>query len=1038
MYSETKMHESINSYLQEISAKYNSGHAVEHAYRPALQRLIESFNDIEAVNDPARSEHGAPDFIFLKQSNPKIIKGYAEAKDIGKNLDKVEVDEQMQRYAGYTNLFLTDYLEFRFMKNGEKYQTVKLGELNRKKLQLYPENGERLTRELHDFFSLAPERITSGERLATIMGAKARRIRDNVREYLKGDVNTASDLLKIFQLMRQMLVHDLSKDKFSDMYAQTLVYGLFVARYGDTSPDTFTRAEARDLVPKSNPFLREFFDHIAGTGFDARLAKIVDELCDIFQVSDVMDIVHKHLRIQDITVAEKDPIIHFYEDFLKAYDPVERKRMGAYYTPIPVVKFIVRSIDKILKEDFEVIDGLASNEMIKYQVDVGQDMRDDRRRKLTTMQTLTVPRVQILDPAVGTATFLNEVIKYVHGGFDGQEGRWPAYARDNLVKRLYGFELMMAPYTIAHLKLGMTLKELGVEDLPTRLNVFLTNTLEEGVPVQPDLFSFGLAEAVSEESRLAAEVKTEKPVMVVVGNPPYSSVSSNETDFANELVKKYKVEPGGQVKLQERKHWLNDDYVKFIAFAEQMVAKNGSGVVAMITNNGYLDNASFRGMRWHLAKMFDKIYVLDLHGNPKKREVSPDGGKDENVFDIMQGVGILIAVKNGKKLTEFATVFHSDLYGKRPYKFGELNRDDVRWTEINLNRRNFYFVPRGIEGADEYNAGVGLEKLFIKTSSGIVTMGDKFIVAPEVETVASRVQSLIAGEYDELKMNSQFGLGKNYAKFALQGGPGMAFDESKLAKINYRPFDCQWTYFDNRVLWRWRENVMRNFLRGPNVGLSFERSGDFSKGAVLVNESLIAHGYSFSNTASIVYTAPLYIYHDDGARTENFDPNVLATLTRNLSVEFSAQDILDYIYGVLHSPTYREVNREHLREGFPKVPTISGDAEFLRLVALGAELRQLHLMRSTNSQTLVTTYPQSGNNIVDKYSFSNGRIYINDTQYFGNVPEGAWSFYIGGYQPAQKWLKDRKGLKLSDGDLIHYQRIIKVVVETQRIMDEIG
>ncbi|TWP21564.1 SAM-dependent DNA methyltransferase, partial [TM7 phylum sp. oral taxon 346] len=336
----------IHDYLAEIKRQFHSGHAIEHAYRPALQRLMETFDDVVAVNDPKHSEHGAPDFVFLKQSNNSIIRGYAEAKDITVNLDKTEKTNQMERYAGYTNLVLTDYLEFRFYKNGEKYETVSLGCVKQGKLHLQPENGERLLRELQAFLDLPPESIKSGRRLAQIMGGKARRIRDNVEIYLKSEYVEAHELEKIYEMMKRLLVHDLDETKFADMYAQTLVYGLFVARYGDDTPENFTRSEARDLVPASNPFLRHFFDHIAGTGFDKRLAKIVDELCEIFSVSDVRNIVHRHLRIADNNACDtKDPIIHFYEDFLQSYDSLERKKMGAYYTPTPVVRFIVRQID---------------------------------------------------------------------------------------------------------------------------------------------------------------------------------------------------------------------------------------------------------------------------------------------------------------------------------------------------------------------------------------------------------------------------------------------------------------------------------------------------------------------------------------------------------------------------------------------------------------------------------------------------------------------------------------------------------------------
>ncbi len=1055
----------VLQYLDEIREQFESGHAIEHAYRPALKSLLSRFDDTVAVNDPKHSEHGAPDFVFLKKSNNKIIRGYAEAKDIIVSLDKTEKSEQMKRYAGYANLFLTNYLEFRFFRNGEKYETISLGQIKNNQLHLTLENGERLSRELEAFLDQTPETIRSGKRLAQIMGGKARRIRDNVAVYLEQGGERDQELGRIYEMMKQMLVHDLSKQQFADMYAQTLVYGLFVARYGDTTPESFNRSEARDLVPVSNPFLRHFFDHIVGPNFDTRLGYIVDELCEVFSVSDVQALVHKHLRIADETIDAKDPIIHFYEDFLQEYDPAERKRMGAYYTPIPVVKYIVRQVDKILKEDFGIAKGLASSDTVDYQVDIGQDLRHDRRLKKNTVQTLTVPKIQILDPAVGTATFLNETIKFVHQSFKGQEGRWESYVNDNLLKRLHGFELMMAPYTIAHLKLGMTLAETGATELRERLGVYLTNTLEEGVPQQPDLFSFGLAEAVSEESRLAAEIKSEKPVMVVMGNPPYSGVSSNETKYANALIDKYKVEPGGQQKLQERKHWLNDDYVKFIAFAEDMIAKNGTGIVSMITNNGYLDNPTFRGMRWHLAKTFDKVYVLDLHGNAKKKETAPDGSKDQNVFDIMQGVGIILAVKTGKKLDgELAKVYHADSYGTRQAKFDELV-GEIEFAEVQYDTKSVYFVPNDTKGQTEYLKGVAIDKLFPVNTTGIVTARDKVVVDSSKEALIKRIERFADHQYNDDETRKWLFPNKKDGKYLAGDTRGWKLSDARkniarnnhldfVEKIAYRPFDSQYIYYSPDMVDWGRENVMRHFIDHDNIGLVTTRFQKENPGG-FISDSIIAHKVFNSYDSNSIF--PLYLYHPDGSRTANFAPTELSALTRQLTSEPSPEDVLDYIYAVLHSPSYRAKYKEFLKIYFPRVP-VPTQAEFDRLVPLGRSLRQLHLMKSPLIDDFVTTYPVAGSGVVEKPCFVpdttssvdatsggsdaissvSGRVYINDTQYFGSVPQLAWEFYIGGYQPAQKWLKDRNGYKLTNSDLDHYQRIVRILLETDRIMKQIG
>jgi predicted helicase len=1046
--NESQVLANIQKYIEEITQQFISGQAREHAYRPALERLMSGIEDVRAVNDPARSENGNPDFVFLKASNIDIILGYAEAKDITVSVDKTLKTEQLRRYAGYEKLFLTNYLEFVFLRNGEEYERIKIGEIVNNAVIADPTQYNRLLHELQAFIDLPPEQIKSGKKLSIIMGGKARRIRDNVNQYLQleGQEKNA-ELEKIYSLMKESLVHDLTKEAFADMYAQTLVYGLFAARYNDDTPDDFSRREAVENVPKSNPFLRKFFDHIAGVDFDPRLSHIVDELCDVFKVSDVNILVHKHLRLFELG-DEKDPIIHFYEDFLKEYDPAERKRMGAYYTPMPVVQYIVRQVDRILKEDFGITKGLTDTSKVQHSIDHGQELqiRDQKTGRLTktSIEIKELHRVQVLDPAVGTATFLNETIKHIRKDFDGQEGMWPSYVNEHLLPRLHGFELMMAPYTVAHLKLGITLQETGVKDISQRLGVYLTNSLEEGIPLQQDLFSaFGLASAVTAESEKASEIKHERPIMVVMGNPPYSGHSSNNTPYANSLVSKYKTEPGGTQKLQERNpKWLNDDYVKFMAFAEDMIAKNREGIVAMITNNGYLDNPTFRGMRWHLAKTFDKIYVLDLHGNSKKKETALDGGKDENIFDIQQGVSIMLALKTANKQTDIAQIYHADIYGLRRIKFENLANDRAEYKQIQLDPKYYWFKDKNIDGKADYEKGIQLNELIEISSPGIVTGCDSVLIGNNEKELTEQLLNLETNEDDiKNRFNS------------------LVLDTNKLKSITYRPFDNKYIYLDSKYLARSRDKVMRNFSR-QNIGLSYSRGIDVRANLVYVVDT-IAEGHVASGLS---YIAPLWVYHNDGTKTPNYNTAALRYLLSEMgqhtyTAERSdlakhpgnfwiiAEDVFDYIYGVLHSPAYREKYKEFLKIDFPRIPKPQSPEEFAHYFVLGRELRDLHLMRHPDLSNIDTTYSIAGNNEVEKVVFApgstisgnspTGSVCINELQYFGNVPEIAWNFYIGGYQPAQKWLKDRKGRKLSSDDIQHYQKIIKILTETNRIMQEI-
>jgi predicted helicase len=705
-----------------------------------------------------------------------------------------------------------------------------------------------------------------------------------------------------------------------------------------------------------------------------------------------------------------------------------KRKWGAYYTPIPVVRYMVRAVDEILKKEFGLSKGLSDTSTITRVV-----------KKHGSKVKETLHRVQILDPAVGTATFLNELVKYIfENNFKGQEGRWTKYVDDDLIPRLYGFELMMAPYTIAHLKLGMTLKELGYnKDFEKRLGIYLTNTLEEGVKRQLDLLTFGLQEAISKESQAAAEIKHDKPIMVIIGNPPYSGVSSNETEYANSLIQKYKVEPGGKQKLQERKHWLNDDYVKFIAFAEDMIEKNGDGVVAMITNHGYIDNPTFRGMRWHLKKTFNKIYILDLHGNSKRKEVSPDGSPDENVFSIQQGVAIILAIKS-KQDNKIADVFHCDLFGKQKEKFSYLSKTDIfnsNWSDVKKDLDTFSNYD--LRGEIEYMDGFKITDLFHTYSSGIVTMGDNFILSENKNQLEERLRSFLGSNINESELKNTYKLGKNYAKWAIENKSRIILDNNKIVPILYRPFDIKYTYFDNRLVWRHRKETMQHMYQKDNLGLVSARGTKNQNPDHFFISNLITET-KLGESSTQSYLFPIYLFDNNGYKYPNFDQDIFNKIRDHINdSEIKAENVLDYIYAVLYSPNYRKKYKHFLKRDFPRVPYPKDEKIFWQLVKQGNKLRELHLMTDLELEKPITTYSVSGNDTVEKIEYKNEKVFINNEQYFGNVPEVAWSFYIGGYQPAQKWLKDRKNRTLSNEDIEHYQKIIKVLTRTDEIMKEI-
>ncbi len=1025
------MKELFSEYINAISGKFSREQTSEMGYRKEFETLLEGVFDslgVKEIDHDAKAKKGnKPDFAVLKNSIPIV---YLEVKDIGVSLDKIEKSEQMTRYFGYSNLVLSDYVEFRFYRNGIKYEdSIKIGEVNLKNRSItaLPDNFEHLRKTLLDFATSHREPIKSGEHLAKIMGGKGQRIRDNIKQFLNQDHGSNEELEKVYESIQKLLVHDLEVETFADMYAQTLVYGLFVARYYDESAENFSRQEARDLIPASNPFLQGFFDHIAGPKFDKRLSFIVDELCEIFRHADVKLLMEQYFK-EDLWGKKHvgpDPVIHFYEDFLKEYDQELRKKMGAYYTPMPVVDFIVKSVDQIIQKDFGLSKGLADTEKLPNGLH----------------------RVQILDPATGTGTFLGEVIKNIYSKFTDQKGRWASYVHHDLLPRLHGFELMMAPYTIAHLKISLELQKTGFKYFnetksgKARLGIYLTNSLEEGFTNDGTLFSFGLAESIAEESKAATEIKNNKPIMVVLGNPPYSAVSSNK--MADYLVEKYKVEPSGNIRLKERKNWLNDDYVKFISFAENLVSKNSEGVLAYITNNGFIDNPTFRGMRWHLLKTFDDIYIIDLHGNAKKKEKSPDGGRDENVFNIMQGVSINIFVKKNKDKKDFGSVYHVDLYGKREDKFDFLDKNNLRsinWEKIETTLPNLFFAAKGnIKDREEYEHGFLIashtgdsDGLFLKNSCGVVTMGDSFIVDENKDILMKRVSDFLNNNISEIDLKTKYELGKNYAKWVVENKKNIKTDDNKVIKYSYRPFDDRFTIFDKNLIWRIREDVMKD-VPVNDFSMVFEKlSSNYQPVGIYLSKNII----DCHLTGGQSYIGNLYSLDNNNEKKLNLNPKILDKIEKIVGKTLP-EDIFDYVYASLHSPTYRNKYKEFLRIDFPRVPYPRDRKQFESLVKLGKEMRELHLMESRKIDDTNVSYPEAGEDIVEKAVWKDEKVYINKNQYFGGVPEVAWNFYIGGYQPAQKWLKDRKGRILTNQDIEHYQKIIMVLLETSKIMGEV-
>ena len=603
----------------------------------------------------------------------------------------------------------------------------------------------------------------------------------------------------------------------------------------------------------------------------------------------------------------------------------------------------------------------------------------------------------------------------------------------DLLPRLHGFELMMAPYTIAHLKLSMAFKETGFWNFHRRLGIYLTNSLEEGSKQTEMLTGFGLAESIAEESKEAEVIKNKTPIMVVIGNPPYSISSLNKGKWILDLIKDYKKN------LNERKINLDDDYIKFIRFAEHFVEKNKSGIVAMITNNSFIDGITHRQMRKHLLETFDDIYILDLHGNSKKKEKAPDGGKDENVFDIQQGVAISIFVRKVNEKKTLGDVYHAEIYGNRKKKFQVLDESDIqniKWKKLDYSTPYYFFVPKDFGLESDYEKGFKVDAIFNEYNSGIQTKRDSLVYNFNQDELVKVLKDF--STLNVMELRSKHNIADDGRDWTINlAKEDIQTENGKIVQVTYHPFDQRVTYYSGKTkgfMAYPRSPLMKSML-SPNLSLITVRNSRRGN----VNNIFISNTILDKDAVSPFDNSrffPLYLYKQDESKILNLKKEIVAEI-ENIVGKVTPEDIFDYIYAALHSPSYREKYKEFLKIDCPRVPYPKDKKSFKKFVVFGAELRLLHLLESPKLNQFITTYPVAGSDTVERLDYKNEKVIINAVQYFGNVPELAWNFYIGGYQPAQKWLKDRKGRTLTNADIEHYQKIIVALMETDRIMKEI-
>ena len=1091
------MQDVFKAYLKAITDNLKTGDATEHTHRPALKDLLERLGkDISITNEPKRAECGAPDMSASRRKAYGLLTiGHVETKDVGINLDEAEKSEQLKRYLKRlypSNLVLTDYLEFRWYVDGQQRLKGHLAHLRSDwKVEALPDEWKNAFQLFQSFLSRTPEPVKKADELAVRMANLTHIVRDMVIEAFTKD-KSSQMLRELRKVFARRLIPDLElpekTPEFADMFAQTIAYGLFAARCNHKESERFKRIGAAREIPKTNPFLRSLLDSLMGTDIeDEPYVGFVNDITDLLADTNIKKILEEFGKHS----GKRDPVLHFYETFLATYDPEVREKRGVYYTPEPVVSYIARSVDSLLKTRFGCKQGLSDTSQVEYEKEV-------KTGRTTKKEPVTGPRVLILDPACGTGTFLYEVVYRIREQFMKRRnaGMWSGYVRNHLLNRLFGFELLVAPYAVAHFKLGMQLSGYDMGELfrdkwaydfsgDERLGIYLTNTLERTEEVLgKDVYS--IERRVVDEANAASRIKRDLPIMVILGNPPYSGISANMGDWVVGLLKG-KLPDGEEVpsyykldgkSLGEKKLWLQDDYVKFIRWAQWRIERTGAGILGFITNHAYLDNPTFRGMRQQLMKAFNEIYIIDLHGNAKKKEICPDGSKDENVFDIQQGVAIGIFVKQ-PNCRGHADVYHADLWGLRNRKYEWLLQhgiDNTKMKRLSPNTPFYFFVPRREAARKEYEKYVPIADVMPVNVTGIVTARDDFVFDIDRDRLLSRVMEFRSLNLTDDQIRSRYFPRRGSPKYSPGDTRGWRLPEAR-AKVRadkewkervtrclYRPFDVRSLYY---VPWMvdWpRPQVTGHMLQAENLAITIGRAGQVigpGQWDIVFCTRHMTELNLFRRGGNNLF--PLYLYPDpvkngelfeNGAQRHiNLSEEFLSEMEKRLKLKFvydgkgdlkkafGPEDIFSYIYAVFHSPTYRKRYAEFLKIDFPRVPLTSDVKLFRKLVDLGSELVSLHLLESPKIESPITTYPEPGSDMVEKgypkYLEKEKSVYINSSQHFKGVPKQVWEFYIGGYQVCQKWLKDRRGRNLTYEERLHYQKVIAAFSETIRIMSEI-
>ena len=1020
---------------------------------------------------------GFPDITIR---NGETLIGWVEIKMPTEDLNAEKFKIQFSKYKdSLENIIFTNLREWelwQWTKDGsDEKSKVEPRQVARASFDITKIDGAdsaKFQDFLVKFFEGRVHETRTPKQLALALAKKTRLLSKQVEEALE-EHGDESDLGKLKGTFEKTLIQDIAPHQFANMVAETLAYSLFLAALEHSHRESdreLTLTNAIDYLPTNVPILADLYSLIKKVA--TTIPSITDAarlLVDQLNASDIE-------RIRAKLVEHKpgeDPVIQFYEPFLKEYDPREREARGVYYTPKPVVDYIVKSVDFILRDKFAKTKGLADES------------------------------VHLLDPATGTGTFLMSAIQQIYAdtrkqneahGEEMVQKVFNDIVLKHILKHFYGFELLIAPYAIAHLKLTLEVERLGFDFALTqndsdkdndRFKIYLANTLDDPNGKKDtkggytDAWVYG---SVAEESEAARKVKKEVPILAIIGNPPYSNFGRmNRGEWILNLLKDYKKD------LKEKKINLDDDFIKFIRFAQWKLAQTGQGIFAMITSNTFIDGITHRQMRRSLMDTFDEIYIYDLHGNSRKGEVSPDGEKDENVFNIQQGVCINIFVKFPKKKQE-TVVKYAELWGAREHKFAILldqNFEQTKWNTLFPKEPNWFFVTKDIGVEEEYSKYRKITDLFIHYNSGIQTGRDELTIQFD-EVVLQEIKANFQSKGAE-ELKNKYALIDSSGWTAKNAIEDVKHNEGKTTKILYRPFDTRYTYFTGKsggFLKRPRTETMEQMLK-PNLGFITSRQQVLAGFRHLfVSNSVIESAVVSLKTKEWNYLLPLYFYPDKGeslfvgavgnipaARQPNIDLTIAREIASNIGAVYypiaeyptkegdtrlTPEEIFYYAYAVFHSPTYRTRYAEQLKIDFPRLPLTSDKELFAKLVHLGNELVNLHLLGENPFDKAKTIFDEpekwgvkiggvKSENVEDwkvteaRYEEKEQCVYVNKGQYFEGVEKEVWQFMIGGYQVCEKWLKDRKKAErtLSTDDLKHYMKIVVSLRETIRIMSDI-